>query len=139
MASNDKVNKIFIDLKKNDQRIVLSGKECVDVYELFRGKKPNANAVVFNKNKDYRAFLQAAMIRLIDGSNDMSWLNALLNGAYKPNATVGGIITKLIKHGIKQYFENKMEKPEEISVAVRDEIVRKNRFRFEYIVNGLRI
>ena len=50
--------------------------------------------------------MQAVMIELVDGSSAIGWIKALFISSYKPGASVKGIITKLVKHGIKQYFKN---------------------------------
>ena len=136
MMQVNNVDAVFNDLQLNPQRVVMSAKECATVYTLFF-KERKINPVVFQNNLTYRAFIQSAMTGLIDGSNAIGWIKALLTSAYKPSASVKGIIFKLITYGVKQYFKNGKKAPDELYAMVLNSIKMAHRFRFEAIRNGI--
>ena len=82
------VEMLYTKLLQTPEDVVVSESEAAEIYKIFRSG--GTAGVNFNKFK-YKAFLQAALMSVIDASEAMSWVEALFRGAYRPNASVKGI------------------------------------------------
>jgi hypothetical protein len=99
--ANYNVDEIYEDLKKNPDDVVVDAAEAVEIWKMFRGYPVTQDQVASFNN---RAFLQACLMVAQDASAAMGWIEALFRSAYKPNASVKGIMKKLVKEAFRQYF-----------------------------------
>lgn len=129
------VQMTFDRLRKNPVDVVITKEEAQRIYKIFY---PTSTIKAKQLNSiEYRAFLQAAMIGLLDGSNAMGWVKTLMSAAYRPDATVKSIVKKLVKEAIKKYFKNKIGAEPDIYTTVITAIKYGHGTRFQMIANGM--
>ena len=129
------VQMTFDRLMKNPVDVVITKEEALRIYQIFY---PTGAIKANQLNKlEYRAFLQAAMIGLLDGSNAMGWIQSLWKASSQPGATVTSIVKKLTKEAIKKYFKNKISAEPEIYTTVISAIKYGHGTRFQMIANGM--
>jgi hypothetical protein len=129
------VEQTFNSLLSSPADVIISSQQAAEIWKLFR--RTDMPAITFDRHFDYRAFLQAAFIGLMDGSAAMSWVEALWKASDSPTATVKGIMKAMLKEGLKQYFNNKVGNEPKLYESVRAEILRSNRPYFDMMANDL--
>ncbi|MGB3585248.1 MAG: hypothetical protein WBA23_01855 [Tunicatimonas sp.] len=130
MSAIRNVQFVYDDLCKNPQRIVVNAKNCVKIWNIFDQRTVNESHFTNVKPK---ALMQASLTGAIDASNAMGYVEALFRNAYKPTATMKGIIKAVIKEAIKQYLKNGKREPEELYRTVIGAIRWAHKPRFDSI------
>lgn len=97
------VEQTYNALMKNPGDIVVSANEAATIWKLFR-KYPINPAQL--EPAAYRAFLQAAIMGAIDGSAAMSWIRAIFDSAYAPDASVADLMKKLAMAALRKYYHH---------------------------------
>lgn len=127
-------SEIYEELIKSPQDILVTPEQASQIWSLFR--RQALHPTRFSDIK-HRAFLQACLMSAIEGSDAMGWIETLFRSSMKPNATVKGIISALVKKGMQKYYKKVTGAPEELYVAVIDTIAWSHRSWFEDIEQGL--
>ena len=127
---------IYRALMNSKTEIVVTREQASEIWQIFRRKKlaPQRFSTLNN-----RAFMQACLMSAIEGSDAMSWMETLFRSAMKPNATVKGIITALVKNGMQKFYKNKTGAPEELYQNVITTIAWSHKPFFDMIDQGLEI
>lgn len=131
------VEQTFYRLLSNPDDVIISSVQAASIWQLYRSS--DMPAADFDRRFEYKAFLQAAFIGLMDGSTAMSFVEALWKASIKPSATVTSIIKAMLKEALMQYFANKIGKEPKIYESVRATILMSNRPYFDLISNGLQL
>jgi hypothetical protein len=131
------VEETFNSLQSHPADVVISSSQAASIWELFRGSQRAMPEATFDRRFEYKAFLQAAFIGLMDGSAAMSYVEALWKASIKPTASVTSIVKAMLKEALKQYFQNKIGSDPKLYDSVRVAILMANRPYFDMISNGL--
>jgi hypothetical protein len=124
---------IYYELLKHPSDVVISAHQAAQIWKLFRHTPISEGEVASLQN---RAFLQAALMSAIDGSYAMSWIETIFRSAYKPNATIKGLLGSLLWTGLKHYYWHLKNSPPELYQIVVDDIAWSHKFYFDAISQG---
>ncbi len=125
---------IYQELLQNPADVVITPEEAGEIWQIFRGYPIDPGRLGSLK---FRAFLQAALMSAQDGSEAMSWIEALFRSAYKPNASVKSIIKKMATHALKQYYRKATGGEQKLYKSVINAIAYGHKFYFDAINQGL--
>lgn len=93
-------------LSNHPDDVIITLKQAAAIWKFFKKNEIPESMLLDTSFVKPRAFLQAALMTAMAGSAAMSYVEALFRSAYKPNATVVGIITALAKTALKRYFSH---------------------------------
>ena len=125
---------IYHELLADQKDITLTPQHAKEVWHIFRASFIDVGLVSGLKQ---RAFLQAALMSAIDGSNAMSLIESVFRSAYKPNASVTGIIAGLVKTAFKHYYRSWKNEMPVLYQNVVSAIAWSHRPYFDMIQNGM--
>lgn len=125
-----KAEDIYHELLQSPGDVTLSANQAREVWNVFRSSFIDVSQV---SSLDHRAFLQAALMSAIDGSFAMGFVESLFRSAYRPNATISGILKGLVKSGLKRYYRHLKQEPPELYKNVIQTIVWSHRPYFDEI------
>ena len=127
---------IYQDLLKNRSDVSVDARKATEIWLIFRRTRIAVGQVESFEN---RAFLQAALMSAIEGSFAMGWVETIFRSAYKPTASVQGIIKSLAKKALKIYYRNWKNESPELYQSVIDTISYSHKPYFDMIESGLEI
>ena len=127
---------IYQDLLKNRSDVSVDARKATEIWLIFRRTRIAVGQVESFEN---RAFLQAALMSAIEGSFAMGWVETIFRSAYKPTASVQGIIKSLAKKALKIYYRNWKNESPELYQSVIDTIAYSHKPYFDMIESGLDI
>lgn len=128
------VSQLYEDYLKEPVRVKITANEANSIWVIFRGNSVSDGR--FNSLKN-RAFMQACLVAAIKGSEAIGWVKTLFSAAYKPTATVQGIVKKLLRYGLTNIV--KADEPPQLYTSVINTIAWKHKTDFECINQGLEI
>lgn len=104
------VEQLFNELCSKPSDVITSQSEAASIWILFRPDDKIGDDLF--QSMEARAFMQAALICAIQGSNLISFVEVMWKASVKPNATAATIIKKLLSHAKDKWFEKiKGEQP----------------------------
>jgi hypothetical protein len=127
---------IYKDLMKSKQDIVVTPEQALAIWKVFRREQLSVSHF---DNISYRAFMQACLMSAREASSAMTWIEVMFRSAYKPNATVGGVLKALGKAAVKKYYARAVGKEQQIYAAVITSIANSHRPYFDMISQGMEI
>lgn len=123
-------------LLKKPGDVFINAKQAVAIFRLFREQTLLESVV---DTPDHRAFLQAALMSAIEGSAAMGFIEGLFRSAYKPNATIKGIILALGKAAYRHYYQRPPTDLKDLKLYARvlEDISNSHRPYFDMISQGV--
>jgi len=98
----------YNQLLKQPDDVIIDASRAAVIWKLFNFKGKLMDSASLQRF-EYRAFLQAAMMAAIDGSNIMGWVQTLFESSYKPDAAAKDIIKDLVKDRLKKYYKTRIK------------------------------
>jgi tellurite resistance protein len=114
--------------------IIIDASEALAIWKIFRSDQLSVRTF---QRLEYRAFMQACLMAAQEASAAMSWIEAAFRSAYKPNATVQGILIGLGKRALQKYYQHLVEADQELYQTVVTTIAWSHGTYFSMIANGM--
>jgi hypothetical protein len=125
---------IYLGLMRNPSDVKTDPQQAAKIWMIFR-RNPIDPAQL--QKLQYRAFLQAALMSAIEGSNAMGWIETIFRSSYKPDASIKGLMKALVSHAFKMYYKHWKAEPPELYQTVIDTIAYSHKPYFDMIEQGM--
>ena len=135
-AAVDNTEALYLKLMAHPQDVVTDAVEAAEIWKLFR-KYPIDHGKL--QPLSYRAFLQAALMAAVDGSEAMGWVEQIWRASAKPGASATKVIKKLTQHALKKYYKHLKGDAPELYASVLAMIHYQCGHYFRSIEQGLEI
>lgn len=126
MANDTKLRKF------SKSQVVLTDMEAWQVLVFFFGG--NASTSPRWLNLEDRAFAQALLVRAVDSSKQMSWMQTLWTSTANPTASVTSVLRKLATKGANDWLASRKKedfKNAKIYTMIKNELTRSYRSNWE--------
>ena len=127
---------LYNQLLQNPSDVVTDAVEAAEIWKLFR-KYPIDHGRL--EPLSYRAFLQAALMAAIDGSEAMGWVETIWRASVKPGVTARKVLKKVAQHALKRYYRHLKGEPEQLYATVLSGIHYQCAHYFRSIEQGVEI